>query len=146
MVRVEQSVVIDRPIEAVFAFLAPFANIPRWEAGILEAGQVSPGPLGVGARGRDVRRFMGRRVETTYEVTEYAPPARFAVRSLAGPTPVAARYTLERLAGGTRVRSEADLAIGGPMRLVAPLLSRLLGRQHARDLQRLKGLLEAPPA
>src|SRR5262245_60415737 len=109
MVRVEQSIEIARPIEDVFAFLTPFENLPRWEAGILEAGQTTPGPLAVGVRGRDVRRFMGKPTATEYEVTDYAPPTRFAVRSVAGPTPVEASYTFTESASGTRVLSQAEL-------------------------------------
>src|SRR5690349_17281206 len=125
MVHIEQSVVINRPVEEVFDFLSHFENITRWEAGILEASQVSPGPLGVGAQGRDVRKFMGKPTETTYEVTEYAPPRRFAVKSVAGPTPVTASYTFEQATGGTRLLSQADLGMGGALKLLSPLLSRV---------------------
>jgi uncharacterized membrane protein len=142
MVRIEQRVVIDRPIEEVFSFMTDFANITRWETGILEAGQVTPGPLGLGARGHDVRKFMGKRAETVYEVTEYAPPGRFAVRSLSGPTPVEASYAFESAEGGTRVLSVADLGIGGLMKIASPLLGRMINRQHAQDLRKLKAVLE----
>jgi carbon monoxide dehydrogenase subunit G len=146
MVRVEQSIEIARPIEEVFAFLTPFENLPRWEAGILEAGQTTPGPLAVGARGRDVRHFMGKPTETVYEVMDYAPPTHFAVRSVAGPTPVTASYTFAASASGTRVHSQAKLGIGGLMGLLSPLLSRMIGRQHAKDLQTLKLVLEKTPS
>jgi hypothetical protein len=143
MVRIEQSVEIDRPIEDVFAFMTNFENITSWEAGILEAGQVTPGPLGPGARGRDVRKFMGKPTETVYEVIAYAPPHKFAVRSLSGPTPVEASYAFESVANGTRVLSVAELGIGGLMRIASPLLGRLINRQHAQDLRKLKAVLEA---
>ena len=94
MVRIDQQVLVERPIAEVFAYLSHFENIPQWESGILEANQLSPGPLGVGARGRDVRQFFGKRTETTYEVTEHDPPRKFAVRSLSSPVPVRARLHL----------------------------------------------------
>jgi uncharacterized membrane protein len=143
MVRIAQRVEVARPIAEVFAFVTRFENLPRWEAGILEARQLAPGPLDVGARGRDVRRFMGRRTETTYEVVAHEPPRRFAVRSRSGPVPVQAGYTFEAVGTGTRVRSVAELTLGGPARLLAPILTRVLQRQHARDLRRLKTVLEA---
>jgi uncharacterized membrane protein len=143
MVRIAQSIEVERPIEEVFAFVTRFENLPRWEAGILEAGQLAPGPLGVGVRGRDVRQFLGRRTETTYEVTEHELPRRFAVRSLSGPVSVRASYTFEPVGAGTHVRSVAELALGGPVRLLAPLVTRVMQRQHAKDLRRLKAVLEA---
>jgi carbon monoxide dehydrogenase subunit G len=146
MVRVEQTIEIARPIEDVFDVLTPFENLPRWETGILEAGQTTPGPLGIGARGRDLRRFMGKPTETVYEVTDYARPTRFAVRSVAGSTPVEARYTFTASAAGTRVQSRAELGIGGLMGLFSPLLRRMINRQHAKDLQQLKVVLETAPS
>jgi Polyketide cyclase / dehydrase and lipid transport len=112
---------------------------------VLEAAQTTPGPPGVGARGRDRRRFLGRTTETEYKVTAYDPPRVFGVRSLSGPVPVRASYTVAPGSGGTRVESVADFDVRGPMRLLAPLLGRMIQRQHERDLQRLKELLEAEP-
>lgn len=143
MVRIAQSLEIERPIDEVFGFVTRFENLPAWEEGILEAGQTSSGALGVGARGRDVRRFMGRRTETAYEVTEYKPPQRFVVCSLTGPVPVRAGYTFEPAGAGTRMRSVAEITLRGPLRLLAPILSRVMQRQHAKDLRRLKAVLEA---
>jgi uncharacterized protein YndB with AHSA1/START domain len=143
--RIAASLTIGRPAAIVFDFLTAWENIPRWEAGVQEAAQTTPGPPGVGARGRDRRRFLGRTTETAYEVTAYEPPRVFGVRSLSGPVPVRASYTLAPVPGGTRLDSVADFGVGGPMRLLAPLLGRVIQRQHERDLRRLKALLEAEP-
>jgi carbon monoxide dehydrogenase subunit G len=144
VVTIEQSIDIDRPVQEVFAFLTPFENIPRWESGILEASQTSPGPLAVGARGRDVRQFLGRRTVTEYEVTACEAPTRFAVRSLSGPVSVRASYTLEPRGEGTRLRSRAELRLPGPVRLLAPLIRPIMQRRHANDLRSLRVLLERP--
>jgi hypothetical protein len=73
--RVAATVTIGCFEAAVFDFLTAWEHIPRWEAGVLEAGQTTPGPPGVGARGRDRRRFLGRTTESEYEVTAYDPHA-----------------------------------------------------------------------
>jgi hypothetical protein len=44
----------------------------------------TPGPVAVGARGREMRRFLGRQV-AEIEVTAFEPPARFALRNRSGP-------------------------------------------------------------
>ncbi len=44
----ENTVTIQRPAEDVFAFLADFENIPRWNYAIAATKKTSPGPVGVG--------------------------------------------------------------------------------------------------
>jgi uncharacterized membrane protein len=40
----ENTVMIRRPIEDVFAFLSDFENIPKWNYAIVETRKVSEGP------------------------------------------------------------------------------------------------------
>ena len=44
----ENTVTIQRPAEEVFAFLADFENIPKWNYAIEETSKTSAGPVGVG--------------------------------------------------------------------------------------------------
>ena len=76
MISVEHSVVIDRPIHEVFAFIANVENNPQWQQSVLETRKTSPGPVGVGSTGIEVRQFMGRRMELSFEVTEYEENSR----------------------------------------------------------------------
>lgn len=52
MAQMQQSVDIARPLAEVFAFVANPGNDARWGSNLLEVTQLSPGPLGVGARFR----------------------------------------------------------------------------------------------
>ncbi|HYN87557.1 MAG TPA: SRPBCC family protein [Ardenticatenaceae bacterium] len=142
--RISASVTVDRCTAAVFDFLTTWEKLPLWETGVLEAARSSPGPPGVGERGRDVRRYFGRTFETEYEVTEYDSPRATAVHSVNGALPpVRATYTLTPVSGGTRLESVANFDVHGPMRLLVPLLGPMFQYQHARDLRRLKELLES---
>jgi uncharacterized protein YndB with AHSA1/START domain len=49
MVRFEQSVVINRPSEQVFEFLASPENDPQWSSASDQMRKTSRGPVGVGA-------------------------------------------------------------------------------------------------
>ena len=51
----ENTVTIQRPADEVFAFLADFENIPRWNYAIEETKKASAGPVGVGTRYRQTR-------------------------------------------------------------------------------------------
>ena len=48
MTTFENTVLIARPIEDVFAFLSDLENVPKWNYSIVETRKVSEGPIGVG--------------------------------------------------------------------------------------------------
>jgi len=84
IMRVEESIFIDRQPEAVFGFLSVRSNDPVWMASVTESEWLDPAePMGVSRRGRMVMQAMGRR-EFLDEVTEYEPGRRIAHRSVAG--------------------------------------------------------------
>ncbi len=73
MIKAETSLVINRPVEKVFAFVNDSENAPQWRSSVLESRQTSEGPTCVGTTLTEVIRFLGRRIESTFEVTEYEP-------------------------------------------------------------------------
>ena len=87
MARIEHSVVINRPAEEIWAFMADAANNPQWISGLVESRQISDGPMGSGTTIRNVGRFLGRQIESTYEITEWEPYKRGSVQSTSGPIP-----------------------------------------------------------
>jgi uncharacterized membrane protein len=146
VVRVEESIVIDRPAEEVFGFLSVRANDPVWMASVTESEWLDPAePMGVGRRGRMVMQAMGRR-EFLDEVTEYEPGRRIAHRSVAGPMVIHTACLAEPTGSSCRasVLYEPERVPGGVVgRLTAPLTARMLRRTFRADLARLKEILEA---
>ena len=142
-IREELSVVIERPVEEVFAFATDPENEPLWQSTSLETEQTSGGPVGVGATFRNTSKFLGRRIETTYEVTENEPPRRQCLRVTSGPIPGSGCYLLEPAEGGTRFTQRFEAEIGGFFRLAEPLVGRAIRRQMEADMATLKDLLEA---
>src|SRR5215208_1276216 len=59
-IQVDQSVVIERPLEEVFAFLADPENDAQWTPMVTETRKTSEGPLGVGTRYEQSGHFLGR--------------------------------------------------------------------------------------
>lgn len=143
MIRFEHSVVINRPLEKVFAFLSVSENETQWQAGLVESKHTSQGPTGVGTTGRDVRKFMGREVVTTWKVTEYEPNKMFAFKVISGPVPFQGAYTFDRVDGGTRVTITAQAEMRGLSRLFEPMIIRSGKRQYENDFTALKKVLEA---
>jgi len=62
MVNLEASIVINRPLEEVFAELADLENNKKWRSGTVEAEKTSAGPIGVGTTYRMINGAFGRRM------------------------------------------------------------------------------------
>jgi hypothetical protein len=80
MPRVEGDLVIERPVEEVFDFVADERNEPRFNPRMLRAEKTSPGPIGLGTRFRAEMRMRGRGrpVVMTVEFTAFERPRRLA--------------------------------------------------------------------
>jgi polyketide cyclase/dehydrase/lipid transport protein len=114
MATFQNSVTIARPTDEVFAFLADFQNVPRWNYAIEQTTKASPGPFGVGATYRQTRPFHA----TT-------------------------GYRLQPAAGGTRLTNNVELEPATPLlRPIGPLVVPRVRAAVARNLAVLKELLE----
>jgi uncharacterized membrane protein len=143
MIKVENSVVISRPVHEVFEFVSKIENLPQWAGPVLDAKQTSDGPIGVGTTQTQVAQFLGRRIEASHEVTEYEPNKKLSTKTTSGPLPMEVHYILEPAEGGTRVSLEGNVDAGGLFKLAEPIVGRMLKRQTASDAANLKDLLEA---
>ena len=142
MRRIEASVVINRPVAEVFEFATNPENDSVWQSGVLESAQVSEGPLGVGATTREVRKFLGRRMESIAEVIEYERNAKIGSKSTSGPVQYTAWYTFEPAPGGTRLTIVGEADTGGFFKLAEGLVMRAFQREMQSGLATLKDVLE----
>ena len=143
MLKLDISIVINRPVEEVFAFLSNPENGPKWGSGSKEVKMITQGPIGVGTRYRTVREALGRRIESETEITEFEPNRKIASKSISGPFPMESAVTFERVEGGTRVTGTLFGEPGGFFKLAEPLLVSMLKRQYQADLANLKDLMES---
>jgi uncharacterized protein YndB with AHSA1/START domain len=145
MTKIESTIIIQRPVAEVFAYLVASQNYPKWSVNFEEAKQTSSGSVGVGTTVWFRRRFCGRRIEGTMEVTQYEPDRRLVVRSTLDPLPFQTWYTLEPTESvGTRLDCVSELKPTGIYALLDPLIASMGQRQLEASLQQLKKQLEAP--
>ena len=69
---IKGTVEINRPVEAVWEYIAEPKNNKEWESGVEEMVGTSEGPIGFGSMGRRVETYMGRD-EFVWEITEWTP-------------------------------------------------------------------------
>ena len=141
MATFENTVVISRPIEEVFGFLADFENVPRWNDAIVETRKVSQGPVRVGTIYQQVRS-VPRRSEERFEVTAYNPPRQLQIQGQLGPFPSRLAYALDAVPEGTRVTNSVELELRGPGRLLGRVAVPRVRDAVAANLRKLKELLE----
>jgi uncharacterized protein YndB with AHSA1/START domain len=143
MLSIEKSIVINRPVEEVFAFVAQGENWSQWAAELVETKKTSEGPLGVGTTYTHVAQMLGRRIENGYEVTEYEPNRKVSMKSTSGPVPAETSLTVESVEGGTKLALTVAAEIAGVFKLAEPLVARIMGRQQDANFANLRDLLEA---
>jgi uncharacterized membrane protein len=140
----ELSIVIKRPIEEAFAFLANLENDVQWHSAFVEVRNTSEGSNGVGARFLVFEGLLGRRTPgTEYEVTEYEPNQVAAWKTVAGPLQLKFRRAFERVDDGTRFAVRYEGEPRGFIKLAWPLITRLVKRQQGGDMRNLKEMMEA---
>lgn len=138
----ENTVTIQRPAEDVFAFLADFENIPKWNYAIEQTSKISAGPAGVGARYRQTRTIPSRGAED-FEITALEPARHLAIRGQIGPFQAAISYVIEPRAGATQIVNAIELSpLGAMPRFLAPLAAPRVKAAVAENLGQLKRVLE----
>ncbi|HLM08775.1 MAG TPA: SRPBCC family protein [Thermoleophilaceae bacterium] len=138
-------VVVERPLEAVWAWASDPRNWENWLDGVSDV--ELRGRLERGARLRSRYQYAGRSHEIEYEIVERTPSRRQVVRSVSGPFPFEGTLELAEEAEGTRVRQTVDAGADSVLTRVIfalgwPLLRRSLRRRIAAQLERMKQAIE----
>jgi hypothetical protein len=134
---------IARPRAEVAAFAADPDNATHWYENIESVQWKTPPPLAVGSQLAFVARFLGRRLEYTYEVREHVPGERFAMATQEGPFPMETIYEWRDAPGGTLMTLRNRGEPSGFAGVAAPLMARAMRRANRKDLRALKALLES---
>ena len=110
---------------------------------MVEARFTSEGPLDVGSTYDQVARFLGRQVDSTFEVIAYEPGRMVKATSTAGSFPITFTRMVEPRETGCRVTAIIEGSAGGFFKLAEPLLARMVQRSVEGDYANLKKVLEA---
>lgn len=141
MVKSETSVHINRPVAVVFKYLSDPTKLPEW-ASMFDEATPSETPVRVGTKIQTRSKFLGRTMESTFDVIEYEPNKRFVTKT-DKPFPLKRIDTYESEGDGTKVAVVLEGDPGGFFRLAEPILSRIMKKQGQAQLETVKELLEA---
>ena len=141
--RIEGEIVIERPVEEVFDFVADERNEPRFNSRITRVEKLSPGPIGAGTRFRAEMTRMGLTAEMTVEFTGVERPRRVESSTHLSKMDIRGTLTFDPVPEGTRMNWAWDLEPHGLLRLAGPILAWMGERQERAIWTSLKRLLEA---
>ncbi len=135
MKTLENSVLIDRPVEEVWRYFIEWDNVPTWYQGIREVKLLTDEPLGLGSAFRLSPGIGPLKFGVVIRVVEFEPYRRivFATRGRQK-----TRFIFEPDGSGTRFTKSQDRLWF--MRPFDPIVTRLRDRFSSN----LKRLLEAP--
>jgi dehydrogenase/reductase SDR family protein 12 len=143
LTRVQQSIIINRPVEKVFAYITDYRNAPKWQPTILETRVMPEGPAQEGVRVTDVRTFIGYKIESAYKITELEPNAQVSFESMSGPFPYHGSVFFKPLDNATRLMYELVIEAKGFFKLTGSMLASSMKQEVETSLDLLKRLLEA---
>ena len=132
------SVLVARPIDKVWRFVADVETMDRWVKGI-EQTERPAGELEVGSMFASKFIHGSRTFDVTHRVTAYDPPNRLGTESTDGPFQYSSVLRLEESGGATRVTYAQRAGSAG---LLAPVLRWGMRRQISRELRDLKRAVE----
>jgi uncharacterized protein YndB with AHSA1/START domain len=143
-VDVHTEIEIQRPRSEVAAYAMDPETAPKWYENIEAVEWRTPKPITVGSRMDFVARFLGRRLDYTYEVRELVPNERLVMSTDQGPFPMETTYTWsDTPSGGTTMTLRNRGRPSGFSRVAGPVMALAMRRANRKDLRRIKQLLES---
>lgn len=143
MAEVDGDILIERPVEEVFDFVANQENEPRYNPEMRVATKTTEGPIGVGTSFHAELTGRGRLVPMTIRVTGFERPHRIREQVEMQAMDLTGGLDFEPTHGGTRMRWHWDLRPEGFLRFMGPLVAIMGRRQERRIWTGLKRLLES---
>lgn len=122
MVQVSRKFTVDSAPEPVVRYLRDFANTEQWDPGTVSCELIGAGPIAVGAKWRNVSRFLGRRTELEYEMVRDEPDrVEFVGRNKTATTIDSIRVSPGRRPGTAVIDYIAHVEFNGLAKLATPI-------------------------
>jgi uncharacterized protein YndB with AHSA1/START domain len=137
-VKLQKTVIVDKPLDAVFSYLSDFTTTTEWDPGTVVTVH-NYGDGGVGTAYSNTSTFLGRKTQLTYIVREFIPGQRIRLRGENKTVSAVDTMTFRSLGAGTEVTYTAEFTFKTAARLLAPLLRpafQRLGKQAQAGMRK----------
>lgn len=134
--------VVDRPIDEIWAIVVDLFNTPRLPGGSMALRLTSPGPMQLGSIAEGRRVILGIETRITETVVGWDPPHLLEATLESRVFRAVERFTLVSGPDGTTCTDDLDIELRPPLKLIGPLMEPFLRRQRSAQMRRTKELLE----
>lgn len=124
-----------------------FDNYPKWSPEVKELAQLTPGPVGLGTEGRQVRVDQGRRSESRFKISAFEPGQRITLVGVSDP--FRCTYELQEISPAQSTKLIFTFELLEILAIMRPFegLVRVAIKDGAdRTVQNIKRLVEAKQA
>ena len=142
VIHIISSTHIYQPIKRVFDFICNPENDFQWQYGTLSSTRTSEIISALGACFQTTGNFMGHRIQSTFQVTEYESNKKYGFKSLSGPLQSFTTYTFALASGYTQINLVTEANVVNFVELNENILEKKLKKQLKENLAMLKNILE----
>ena len=137
---IEHSMVIQRPTEEVFVFVADLDNWAQPTSP--EKGRTYHSPVEAGDRFRQTIEVSGQRIELLGEVVDYELNERLSFEYTWDSSSLGIVFVFEPVNGGTRLTAKGEVQVRGFfLKMFEPVVEREVNREMRSNLDKIKSLL-----
>lgn len=119
--KLRKTVVVEKPLDAVFSYLSDFTTTTDWDPGTVSTVR-QHGDGGVGTTYVNTSTFLGRQTQLTYVVDEVVDKQLIQLRGENETVIAVDTMTFQPVASGTEVTYTAEFTFKGLSRIAGPLL------------------------
>jgi NAD(P)-dependent dehydrogenase (short-subunit alcohol dehydrogenase family) len=145
MVRLEETIEVQRSIQDCFRYLLDFSTIEQWDPGVYRAKKVTPGKPCVGSVFELILNSGGNRIPMTYRLEALDAPHRLVLRGTADTVVAVDTITLKAIdPEKTEIQYVAELSFRGALQKAEPLLRPWLNGVGKRAVAGMREALNIP--
>ncbi|MFE8697792.1 SRPBCC family protein [Cytobacillus sp. FJAT-53684] len=137
------SVIIHKPVNEVFRYMAGMENVQEIMPIVAEMEKLTDGEIGKGTKFKETRMVRGNKVYADVEYVEFNQDQSFTSRSNSNGLIVEYKYVFHEIEEGTQVELEAFVKTSGlRMKLTRPMIVKMIKREDGYQLENLRDMLE----
>jgi len=143
MVNVVTEITINCPISKVSEYATNPDHAPEWYVNINSVEWKTPKPLRLGSQIAFKASFLGRELAYVYEIVEFIPQKKFAMKTANGPFPMETIYTWQAIdENHTRMILQNKGNPKGFNKIMSLFMPVMMRRANIKDLKKIKANLE----
>ena len=142
MTTIQQSILIDAPLETVFTYISDYSHDREWRGGVIKVEQDPLPPSRLGTRTYEKFQMLGLHFATHAEVTSFKANTVIGFTVLDSTIPIWGQRVVKPDGAAVRFTYSLTARLHGAYRWLRPMLVWQYSRQIEHDLRKLKSALE----